>query len=238
MNSNDSEQPKSDLPLSDTTFTLASDPTFSFDLPEPVTPPPSSEETEQFIRAGRAYSLYMPQVYRFDRSKTGGHPGQWLNNQLSFPATPQFRLFANPLPGGRSANPARYTARTAEASLDQQPHCPSCGLLFPDYYVAVDPSEVRRQARNEYFAQKLAVLKSFNLSLGPVLGGGGRAVPAGYSPKRESRQAASKTFTFSKPRNLTTVAHISGLLLLSWLQAGPLPIKRTVRIKNIPIPFL
>jgi hypothetical protein len=48
--------------------------------------------------------------------------------------------------------------------LDHHTHCHSCGKIFPDYFVTVNPEDARRKARNEFYNSKWASLKELKFS--------------------------------------------------------------------------
>lgn len=75
--------------------------------------------------------------------------------------------------------------------LDQQPHCHSCGTIFPDYFVIFDPSEASRKARSEFFSNKWAAIKDLKFSFKSARKGSSQEAAAGYSP--QSRTSNTKT---------------------------------------------
>jgi len=50
------------------------------------------------------------------------------------------------------------------SALDHKPHCPACGTLFPDYYVAVSAEEAGRRAKAKRRAELRQTLSRFNPS--------------------------------------------------------------------------
>jgi hypothetical protein len=48
--------------------------------------------------------------------------------------------------------------------LEHNPHCPSCGVLFPDYFVTMSPEDARSRARSKKFADFRQSIKRFNPS--------------------------------------------------------------------------
>lgn len=78
--------------------------------------------------------------------------------------------------------------------LGKQAHCHSCGVLFPDFFVAIDPDAARRKARSEYYSKKWAAIKEFNLSFKPALEGRSKdAAPVRYAPGRAGTAATGKS---------------------------------------------
>ena len=75
--------------------------------------------------------------------------------------------------------------------LDQQPHCHSCGTIFPDYFVTFDPSEASRKARSKFFADKWVAVRDLSFSFKPAFKGSSQEATAGYSP--QSKTLSSKT---------------------------------------------
>jgi hypothetical protein len=66
--------------------------------------------------------------------------------------------------------------------LDQRPHCPSCGKIFPDYFVAFNPEDVRRKSRKEFFYNKWIAVRDLNISFAPTFKGRSHDSTHGYSP--------------------------------------------------------
>lgn len=75
--------------------------------------------------------------------------------------------------------------------LAQHAHCHTCGKLFPDYFVCVNPDDVRRKARSDFFSSKLAAIKDLRFSLKPSFDSPSRDDAAVYSPARRSVSAVS-----------------------------------------------
>jgi len=66
--------------------------------------------------------------------------------------------------------------------LDQQPHCHSCGKIFPDYFVAFNPEDARRKTRKEFFYNKWVAVRDLNISFVPTFKGRSHDSTHGYSP--------------------------------------------------------
>jgi hypothetical protein len=50
-------------------------------------------------------------------------------------------------------------------TLDHQAHCHSCGTLFPDYFVSINPDDAKNKARKDFFQKKLADIKELSQSV-------------------------------------------------------------------------
>jgi len=101
--------------------------------------------------------------------------------------------------------------------LDPQPHCHSCGTNFPDYFITFDPSDASRKARSEFFSNKWAAIRDFNISFKPTFRDGPRKATAGYSPQSSAfkTKTASSSLSF---RRFTLLA--IALVVASFLISG------------------
>lgn len=117
-----------------------------------------------------------------------------------------------------SANRARRRSRKLSCStcgnlLDHHIHCTSCGTLFPDYHVAVNPEDVLRKARSKRLANFRHSLGKFNPSL---------YLDFLHKPDVERRQRrpaaiSAPAGTFATPRVLRLAV---SLLVISLLVGG------------------
>lgn len=69
-------------------------------------------------------------------------------------------------------------------------NCPTCGVLYPDYYVSVDPKVARRRGQAEKLEAFLEVVKGFSFTLKPSALGG-------VTERPKQAPTASKSALFS-----------------------------------------
>lgn len=79
--------------------------------------------------------------------------------------------------------------------LGKHAHCDSCGELFPDYFVTVDPDEARHKARSEFFSKTWSAIKDLNISFEPVFEGHSDTTHGNYAPRRAITAAAASSAT-------------------------------------------
>ncbi len=66
--------------------------------------------------------------------------------------------------------------------LDQHAHCHSCGIIFPDYFITVNPEDARRQARKAFFCDKWSAIKDFKFSFKPHFEVNSHDIAINYTP--------------------------------------------------------
>ncbi len=83
------------------------------------------------------------------------------------------------------------------SQLDNHAHCPACGELFPDYFVAIDPVAVRKKARSESYSRIWGSIKELNFSFSPSFDRSASDRTIGqYTPVSDSSAPGSSSTTF------------------------------------------
>lgn len=75
--------------------------------------------------------------------------------------------------------------------LDQHAHCHSCGLIFPDYFITVNPEDARRQARIDFYRNKWAAIKELNFTITPIFDGHSQDDAPEYTPTSRSNSSVN-----------------------------------------------
>lgn len=75
--------------------------------------------------------------------------------------------------------------------LDQHAHCHSCGILFPDYFVTVNPEDARRKARSELLNKQWAFIRSLNFTFKPAFEGSSHDITHAYTPSARTFKTAT-----------------------------------------------
>jgi hypothetical protein len=99
-------------------------------------------------------------------------------------------------------------------TLDQHPHCPSCGQFCPDYYIVEDPAEVQRKARiarSNSIKQALANLKT-SLTWTP---GSHEATSSSRASYRTSSLSTKSGSFISSRTNVVKIVAISLILIVA-----------------------
>lgn len=111
--------------------------------------------------------------------------------------------------------PSEIICSRCGACLNHQPHCPSCGALFPDFYAAMSPEEASRKVKAKRSAELRRSLSklnpSFYFDLFGFLGGRTERLPD-VRPIPE-RHAAQKVAV--SPRGLRLVITLLVVTLLA-----------------------
>ncbi len=110
------------------------------------------------------------------------------------------------------ANRKSYTINCANCgkSLDPKPHCHSCGLIFPDYFLIFDPSVARKKVRNNLFSKIKEIDFSFNKSSNT-----NSQSSSGYSPQSKATDSTTtKSRTVSRKHTLPAIIFIVLLTLI------------------------
>jgi hypothetical protein len=97
--------------------------------------------------------------------------------------------------------------------LDHHTYCHTCGKAFPDYFVTVNPDEVRRKSRKDIYNQLWQRVAKFNVSFYPSFESTHHHETPRYSPVRHT---TSKPGLFSR----SYLASGVGLAVLIMLLAG------------------
>jgi ribosomal protein L32 len=77
--------------------------------------------------------------------------------------------------------------------LDRHTYCSSCGKLYPDYFVTINPDDARIKARREFFYKKWAAIRALNFSFKNISYSRSQDITHAYSPTRTAIKLASET---------------------------------------------
>ncbi len=98
--------------------------------------------------------------------------------------------------------------------LDRQAHCHSCGKLFPDYFVAVNPDDVRKKARKKFFYSMWSAVKDYEFSIKPSFS---KDIEQKYTSSSRSAKAASITSILrSRKFAVLAISLISTAVLIAY----------------------
>jgi len=92
-------------------------------------------------------------------------------------------------------------------------NCPTCGVLYPDYYVSIDPKLVRRRGQAEKLEALLEVFKGFSFTLKP-------SVLGGVTERAKKAPTASKSAIFSGVNKRVKVLAVCLVVLAALGGAG------------------
>ena len=98
--------------------------------------------------------------------------------------------------------------------LDQHAHCISCGKLYPDYFVTVNPDDVRSKARKAFFYNKWAAIRGLKISFKIPAFSRSQAVTHGYSPTRKIIRPSYGTSSLLSRKSAILSAFLIGAVVL------------------------
>jgi hypothetical protein len=202
------ERPKADDPFAlnerpkvDDPFALNEESDFSFDYPEPKDLVNADNEIMDLSEPVRLLSCICPKC----TEKTDIDLAQVEEDGFVITCS-----FCNKkIQIIRESSACRAKRRSYEINcancgkqLDQHAHCSSCGKLYPDYFVAINPDDARIKARNEFFRNKWAAIRSLNFSFKNISYGSSQDSTRAYSPERAAFALASETAGLRSRKNV------------------------------------
>ncbi len=96
-------------------------------------------------------------------------------------------------------------------------HCPSCRLIYPDFFIAADPAVIRRQAREQRQQRMFSSFQGLEFSFPDFKSRTSDSKKTGYNPQRAKK---SDTQNGEKPRPTMPRKLIAALIIVAIIVGG------------------
>lgn len=179
-----------ELPEPDDAFTLGDDAEFNFDPPESNDLIESVEAIADLNEPTRIMECVCPKCAKKTEVDLALMPDDGFETTCSS-CNKQIHIIRESCACRAKRKSYEINCANCGKLLDQQVHCHSCGINFPDFFVTFNPEDARRKNRNEFFSQKWAALRDFKLSFRPATNSASQVIKPGYSPERHSFDIAT-----------------------------------------------
>jgi len=88
---------------------------------------------------------------------------------------------------------SRKSCSNCGSQLGHSLHCPSCSVVYPDFFITADPADIRRQARERRQQSRFASFKGISFSLPEFKSRTSAQKTSSYTPQRVTPKTAPST---------------------------------------------